>query len=382
MSHLLTSPVIQMLQVLGFVKTSSLIVFFLLVSACGLLLTPLLILFLSLGLLAIYLLIALLMIVASDLSEMRNKLTQVDMQTFDYRELKLKQPSMNKVVGEVNSLLRELSRKRTLLEERLIEVAHSSGELETSAKQVSDNASEQSDATRSIAAAVLEMSQSLADVVEKILHVESAANEAFQLTDQGKASLLDMNNEVQAVAKQAGQTDLQMIQLQEQADHVATMSNAIRGIAEQTNLLALNASIEAARAGEHGRGFAVVADEVRQLAHRSQETADQIIECIERVRNDSAEVVVSMQDVVERTGSCSDKAQQTLLALNTIADQIQDVKEQVEIVSANTEQQSAATKEISENIELVVGSAQQSSEVASETANVAKHLNSLAVLTD
>lgn len=380
MNNLITYPMLFAVQSLGFIKTSYLIVIMLIVAISGLFFTEQAPLFFTLAIITLYLLIALLIIVASDLAEMGNKLSKINMDDFDYRQLKLRQPSMNKVVSEVTTVLRELSRKRTLLEERLIEVAHSSGELEQSAKQVSDNANEQSDATRSIAAAVLEMSQSLADVVDKILHVESAANEAHQLTDQGKASLHNMSNEVKAVAEQAGQTDQQMIQLQEQAAHVATMSNAIRGIAEQTNLLALNASIEAARAGEHGRGFAVVADEVRQLAHRSQETADQIIDCIERVRKESEEVVISMQDVVDRTGACSEKAEETLGALDTIANQILDVKEQVEIVSANTEQQSAATKEISENIELVVGSAQQSSEVASETANVAKHLNSLAVL--
>ena len=118
-------------------------------------------------------------------------------------------------------------------------------------------------------------------------HTDASANKGASVVSQTVAVM-------QRIARQMQEASEGIEALDKQSQLISTIMQTIRGIAEQTNLLALNAAIEAARAGDQGRGFAVVADEVRQLAGRTSQATEEIVDVVQRNQSLAQQAVSSM----------------------------------------------------------------------------------------
>jgi len=113
------------------------------------------------------------------------------------------------------------------------------------------------------------------------LNVANMASELAASASEVNASAVEVASSANSVANESNE----MIRA---SDDIQKIMDLLIATSEQTNLLALNASIEAGRAGEYGRGFAVVADEVRKLAEGSKkavgDTGAKIRDIIKRIR--------------------------------------------------------------------------------------------------
>lgn len=175
-----------------------------------------------------------------------------------------------------------------------------------------------------------------------------------------------------------------ILKLDEDSRQANGMLSVIRDIAEQTNLLALNAAIEAARAGETGRGFAVVADEVRNLAAKSESSAVEIEQVLNRLQIASKESVDSMQLGHSETEKAVSTAESTATHLQEVVSAFSQITDQATQISVAASEQQKVSQELSmfvARLQELTGSnasdSNQLSNMSQEIDAIARRLNAL-----
>jgi len=142
----------------------------------------------------------------------------------------------------------------------------------------------------------------------------------------------------QTASDEITRTNAMVSNLAGSADKIGEVVALINDIAARTNLLALNATIEAARAGEAGKGFAVVANEVKNLANQTARATDEITAQVNAVQEDTRNAV----DAIHRIGG--------------VINQVRDISVSI---SANVDEQGAATVAIARNAQTVANGSVQ-----------------------
>ena len=167
------------------------------------------------------------------------------------------------------------------------------------------------------------------DEVDRNMAAIAAAIEEMSATvDEISTHLSEGVRMTQATSERSQQAKIAIDELRQATEEVSEVTALISSIASKTNLLALNATIEAASAGDAGKGFAVVASEVKQLAAQTGASTEQITNQIARMNETTAKAVVAVDSILSDIG-----------ALNELTAQ----------VAAAVEEQSATTRDISQN---------------------------------
>ncbi|WP_028840781.1 methyl-accepting chemotaxis protein [Thermodesulfobacterium hveragerdense] len=206
----------------------------------------------------------------------------------------------------------------------------------------------QTNQANQIAAAVEEMSATIADVAKNAHYAQELANKSQKVSEEGARladeSMVIIHETTQATDELKKTLDTLNIRVNEIGDIVVM----IKDIADQTNLLALNATIEAARAGEHGKGFAVVAGEVRKLAEKTIKATEDIANRILAVQQESKNSMDNMNTTVEKVGEALNALTKIKDVLENIAQSSIQVRDAINQIAAATEEQSVASNEVAQ----------------------------------
>lgn len=297
---------------------------------------------------------------------------------------------INEESKNITSSSEELS---TVTEEAMAKIMN----INEAAEQISQGIEQLSSTTEEINASTQEITITAEELYNKAKKSDISVKEIKSRAMQVKGKGLKSVDNAKSIYNDKLGSITEAMRAGEVVKEIKVMAEAIANITEQTNLLALNASIEAARAGEQGRGFAVVADEVRKLAEKSALTVSKIQSVIVQVQNAFTNLATNANDILDfieynvypdyellidtaenyekDTYLISNMASDIAEATKFMLENLNQVSNAIETVSATAEESSATSQEIVININDSTSAIDEVTKLAQNQSELAEVLN-------
>lgn len=287
---------------------------------------------------------------------------------------------MNSFIEIVNSLhgssdtLTDFSES---IKDNFAAINESISNINVAMDEIAIGATGQADATQAVTGEMNDMGVAVEKASENIGvlkrstgEMETSNREVSETLNELVSISTSTRKSIEIVQKQTNDTNQSAMEIQNVVD-------LISDIAGQTNLLSLNASIEAARAGEQGRGFAVVADEVRKLAEQSRQSAEQIEVIVRELIEKSNHSVEAMDVVMEDIESQNEKLNQTKNVFGHLNTEIINVTNAVDSIAAEIETIDKAKDKVYGNLESLAAISEENAASTQETSATMTQLSEL-----
>ncbi|AZC15826.1 methyl-accepting chemotaxis protein [Pseudomonas sp. CMR5c] len=251
--------------------------------------------------------------------------------------------AFNRFVERIHSSIREVSSATGQVNEVALRVVAASNSSML-------NSDQQASRTNSVAAAINQLGAAAQEIAQNAALASQHSSEARNLAQDGQQVVDRTIDAMHQLSAKISNSCEHIETLNSNTVNIGQILEVITGISQQTNLLALNAAIEAARAGEAGRGFAVVADEVRNLAHRTQDSAQQVQKMIEELQVGARQAVGTMTESQRESESSVGIANQAGERLGSVTQRIGEIDGMNQSVATATEEQTAVVESINVDI--------------------------------
>jgi len=281
--------------------------------------------------------------------------------------------NLRDLVGHIKTTSRQLTESAREINSTALEINASTEEVAQTIEQISRGAETQAEMVERSSQTIREMAISIDLVAARARETAAAAHETSLTARHGGALATDSLERIKIFFDHQEDIGRQFETFNAKLQKVSKIANFIGDVARQTNLLALNAAIEAARAGEYGKGFAVVAEEVRKLADGSANSASDINDMIDSLREEShrlhdtildssrtikegkknidvtatafQEILKTVLETERRATSIADLSQMQLEGSGNMVKAVDEIAKVADDNAAATEQVSAATEE-------------------------------------
>ncbi|MGX9291949.1 methyl-accepting chemotaxis protein [Bacillus sp. A015] len=306
----------------------------------------------------------------------------------------------NHMSGELRALVSGLQETSSQLVESATDLSAISEETSASSEEIGRAIGDISTGTLHQASdldvanqQMTQFNQSIENVKEQSDQIKRISDQSNQSSQQGQQIVqqLKQSNEQSIQASQGIRTGIE--QLSTKVQDISQITDTIESISNETNLLALNASIEAARAGEHGKGFSVVASEVRNLAEQTKQSAVQIQQMIQGIKEETTATAGMMSNTMDRFAeldeavhatehefnAISTSISQTIVETNAMTKELNALLEQNDLITKAMHGAAHISQENAAAIEEITASTDEQVTAISNVAKAAERLNELSM---
>src|SRR5574341_2138282 len=282
------------------------------------------------------------------------------------------------IADSINYTIDELRRLVAGITDASQQVTSATKEAQTVSSRLLDAAQKQAGEIQGAGQSVAQMAQAMMEVSRKATDSSKVAEASLHGAEKGAGAVQAAVRGMNDIRDQIQETSKRIKRLGESSQEIGEIVQLISDITEQTNVLALNAAIQAASAGEAGRGFTVVAEEVQRLAERSAEATKHISAIVKSIQRDTQDAVEAMerstQGVVQGTKT-ADEAGKALREIEGVSTQLAEL---IGSITQATQQQAASAARVAQNMKVILGITQLTTDGTKQTATAAARLTALA----